>query len=104
MMDSAALTTLVDRWRPETHMFHLLCGETTVTLQGVAMILGLPIDGTPVSRTVSLAGRRDSIAAAIGLRPPDVPADQKDRKTTDVHLGRKRKREGEVFRELSRAK
>jgi hypothetical protein len=51
------------------------------------MILGLPIDGAPVSRTVSPAGWRDSITAAIGLRPPDVPADQKDRKTTGVHSG-----------------
>jgi hypothetical protein len=87
MMDSAVLTTLIDRWHPETHTFHLLCGEIMVTLQDVAMILGLPIDGAPVSRTVSPAGWRDSSAAAIGLRPPDVPADQKDKKTTDVHSG-----------------
>jgi hypothetical protein len=32
LMDFAALTTLVDRWRPETHTFHLPCGETIVTL------------------------------------------------------------------------
>jgi hypothetical protein len=51
------------------------------------MILGLPIDGALVSRTVSLAGWRDSVATAIGLQPPDVPADQKDRKMTDVHSG-----------------
>jgi hypothetical protein len=70
MMDSVVLTTLVDRWCSETHMFHLPCGETTVTLQDVAMILGLPIDGAPVSGTVSLAGWRDSVTAAIGLQPP----------------------------------
>jgi hypothetical protein len=56
MMDSAALTALVDRWCSETHMFHLPSGEITVVLQDVAMILGLPIDGTPVSGTVSPAG------------------------------------------------
>jgi hypothetical protein len=67
MMDSAALTSLVDRWRPETDTFHLPCGEITVTLQDIAMILGLPIDGAPVSRMVSPAGWRDSITAAIGL-------------------------------------
>jgi hypothetical protein len=66
MMDSAALMTLVDRWCPETHMFHLPCGETTVMLQDVTMILGLPIDGTPVSRTVSLGWWRDSIGSVIG--------------------------------------
>ena len=41
MFDNTALTALVDRWRPETHTFHLPCGELTVTLQDVAMILGL---------------------------------------------------------------
>jgi hypothetical protein len=56
-------------------------------LQGIAMILSLPIDGAPVSRTVSPAGWRDSVTAAIGLRPPDVHADHKNRKTMGVHSG-----------------
>jgi hypothetical protein len=73
MMDSAALTTLMDRWCSKTHTFHLPCGETTVMLQDVVMILGLPIDDAPVSGTVSPAGWRDSVAAAIGLRPPMFP-------------------------------
>jgi hypothetical protein len=67
MMDSAALTALVHRWSPETHTFHLPCGETTVMLQDITLILGLPIDGTPVSGMVSLGGWRDSVGAAIGL-------------------------------------
>jgi hypothetical protein len=87
MMNSAALMTLVDRWCLETHTFHLLCGETTVMLQDVAMILGLPIDGTPISRTVPLVGWRDSVMAAISLQPPDVPANQKDRKMMGIHSG-----------------
>ena len=36
------------RWRPETHSFHLPCGEMTITLQDVAMLLGLPVRGNPV--------------------------------------------------------
>jgi hypothetical protein len=67
MMDLTALTTLVDRRRPETHMFHLPCGETTVTLQDVTMILGLPIDDTPICGTLSPGGWRDSVMPAIGL-------------------------------------
>jgi hypothetical protein len=86
-MDAAALTTLVDRWRPETHTLHLPSGKITVTLQDIAMIHGLPIDGTPVCRMVSSAEWRDSARHAIGLRPPDIPGDQKDKKTMDVHSG-----------------
>jgi hypothetical protein len=67
LMDSAVLMTLVDRWRPETHMFLLPCGEITVTLQDVTMILGLPINGAPVSGTVSPTGWKDSVATAIGM-------------------------------------
>jgi hypothetical protein len=33
------------------------------------MILGLPIDGTPVCGMVSSGGCRDSVGHAIGLRP-----------------------------------
>uniref|UniRef100_A0ACD5YVI7 Uncharacterized protein n=1 Tax=Avena sativa TaxID=4498 RepID=A0ACD5YVI7_AVESA len=40
----AAITALVDRWRPETHTFHLRTGETTITLQDMSMILALPIE------------------------------------------------------------
>ena len=49
LYNAAALTALVDRWRPETHTFHLPCGELTVTLEDVAMILGLPIRGQAVT-------------------------------------------------------
>ncbi|QHO17804.1 uncharacterized protein DS421_10g315240 [Arachis hypogaea] len=43
------LAALVERWRPETHSFVLPIGEVTVTLEDVAHIFGLPIDGEPVS-------------------------------------------------------
>ncbi|XP_057719514.1 serine/threonine-protein phosphatase 7 long form homolog [Arachis stenosperma] len=43
------LAALVQRRRPETHTFVLPVGEVTVTLEDVAHIFGLPIDGEPVS-------------------------------------------------------
>jgi len=50
-LDKALITALVERWRPETHSFHLASGEITVTLQDVTMLFALPIDGRPVCST-----------------------------------------------------
>ena len=44
-LDRVLITTLVERWKQETHIFHLTIGEATITLQDVVVILGLPIDG-----------------------------------------------------------
>ncbi|XP_019433550.1 PREDICTED: serine/threonine-protein phosphatase 7 long form homolog [Lupinus angustifolius] len=47
------ITTLVERWRPETHTFHLPVGECTVTIEYVAYQLGLPINGAHVTSITS---------------------------------------------------
>ena len=39
----AALTATIDHWWPETHTFHLPCGEMMVSLKDVQMILGVRI-------------------------------------------------------------
>jgi len=36
-------------WRLETHTFHFPLGETTITLEDVEHILGLPVDGEVVT-------------------------------------------------------
>ena len=51
-LDRSLLSALVDRWRPETHTFHLPCGEMAPTLQDVAMLLGLSITGDAVGPRV----------------------------------------------------
>ena len=51
--DRALISAFVERWRPETHTFHLPYGECTITLQDVAFQLGLHIDGEPVSGCIS---------------------------------------------------
>ncbi|KAH7865123.1 hypothetical protein Vadar_002523 [Vaccinium darrowii] len=47
-LDHALVTTLIERWRLETHSFHMGDAEMTVTLQDVEVILGLPVDGDAV--------------------------------------------------------
>lgn len=47
-IDHALVTALVERWRQETYTFYLPVGEATVTLQNVAIRLGLRIDGRAI--------------------------------------------------------
>ncbi|QHN91729.1 uncharacterized protein DS421_17g577460 [Arachis hypogaea] len=46
---SALVNALVERWRPETHTFHFPVGECAMKLEDVALILGLPTNGLPVT-------------------------------------------------------
>ena len=63
--DRALLTALVDRWRPETHTFHLPCGEMTPTLQDVSFLLGLPCAGRPLAAyDISVMWRTDLLAGS----------------------------------------
>ena len=61
--DMSLLAALLDRWRPETHTFHLPVGEMTPTLQDMAMLLGLPCAGRGVgAEDVALSWRDDLLA------------------------------------------
>uniref|UniRef100_A0A2N9GI22 Aminotransferase-like plant mobile domain-containing protein n=1 Tax=Fagus sylvatica TaxID=28930 RepID=A0A2N9GI22_FAGSY len=56
-LDWALITALVERWREETHTFHLPQGEMTITLQDVGVMLGLPVDGQAVVGSTNLNWR-----------------------------------------------
>ncbi|KAL0927843.1 hypothetical protein M5K25_002058 [Dendrobium thyrsiflorum] len=78
-MDHHLLTALVERWSPQTNSFHLTVGEMTITLQDVAMILGVQIDGPAlVGQSIVGARRRwltwpDCCDDLLGSHPlPDV--------------------------------
>ena len=40
-LDHALIIELVERWRSETHLFHLPHGEMTITLQDMEVIMGV---------------------------------------------------------------
>uniref|UniRef100_A0A453JD43 Aminotransferase-like plant mobile domain-containing protein n=1 Tax=Aegilops tauschii subsp. strangulata TaxID=200361 RepID=A0A453JD43_AEGTS len=75
-VNHAALTALVDRWRPETHSFHFSFGEMTMTLEDMAMISGLPINGRAVTGRVSAVNWRQWAGILIGVEP-DAPLEGK---------------------------
>ena len=51
-IDHALINALIERWRPETNTFHFVCGETTITLEDISSLYGLPIDGKAVTGSV----------------------------------------------------
>ncbi|CAN6373047.1 unnamed protein product, partial [Urochloa humidicola] len=61
--DMSLLGALLDRWRPETHTFHLPVGEMALTLQDVALLLGLPCAGQAVAADDVPADWRDDLLA-----------------------------------------
>ncbi|XP_040937995.1 serine/threonine-protein phosphatase 7 long form homolog [Gossypium hirsutum] len=65
------ISVLVERWRPETHTFHLSCGECTVTLEDVALQLRLPIDESSVTGVSAIAKPAALCYSLLGASPGD---------------------------------
>jgi hypothetical protein len=71
-MNPTVITVLVDQWRLETHSFHLRTGEMTVTLEDMAMILALPIEGAPLCIDTSYDDWCGKMVDLIGKCPGDT--------------------------------
>ncbi|KAF7037642.1 hypothetical protein CFC21_047972 [Triticum aestivum] len=74
-LNAPLVTSLADRWRPETHSFHLWTGEMTATLEDAALITGLPIDGRPLCMSTDSDGWREQMIALIGMAPTEAKVD-----------------------------
>jgi hypothetical protein len=85
VFNATVITAMVDRWRSDTHSFHLPCGEMMVTLKDVAMICGLPIKGRPITDRVDSATWHKRIAGFLGRELPTKVPDVKGREAK-VHV------------------
>ena len=74
-LNAPLVSALADRWRPETHSFHLRTGEMTVTLEDVSLITGLAIDGRPLCMSTDSDGWREQMIALIGMAPTEAEDD-----------------------------
>ena len=70
VIDHALITALVERWCLEINSFHFPSGEVTVTLEDVAYIYGLPVDGPLVARRTFPGKLVASVCEEVlGIRP-----------------------------------
>ena len=69
MIDWPLITCLVERWRLETHMFHVPVEEMTIAFQDVAIILGLRIHGPAVTGTC-VFNVAELCGELLGVTPP----------------------------------
>ncbi|QHO42091.1 uncharacterized protein DS421_5g151270 [Arachis hypogaea] len=71
MSHGPTIDALVERWRPETHTFHLPHGECTITLEDVALIFGLRTHGLPVTGSTdhNTSGLENECMIQFGIAP-----------------------------------
>ncbi|KAF7113359.1 hypothetical protein RHSIM_RhsimUnG0133300 [Rhododendron simsii] len=69
-VDWGLITALLERWRPETHMFHLRPSESTITLQDVEVLLDIPIEGKAVTGNTNLKAH-DLCKHLLGEQPTE---------------------------------
>ena len=69
MIDWPLITCLVERWWLKTHTFYVPVEEMTITLQDVAIILGLCIDGPVVTGTCVSMWRSCEESCSVSPHP-----------------------------------
>ncbi|KAL0912221.1 hypothetical protein M5K25_018183 [Dendrobium thyrsiflorum] len=78
-LDMHLLCAVIERWHPETNTFHLHNVEISLTLQDVAVLTGLVVDGLPVTAARDVGGLEsrwatwtDCCNELLGRAPMDI--------------------------------
>jgi hypothetical protein len=79
-IDVSLMHGLAERWRPETHTFHLPVGEMTVTLGDVSALWGLRIDGDPIGGISDHPELQRMIPELLGCDPKTLQKKYKKKK------------------------
>jgi hypothetical protein len=79
--DHALIAAFLERYRPETHTFHLPFGEVMISLEDVEVLTGLRVDGLPLHPAPDLpvgpVAQGNYLRGALGLDPIQCPGDAK---------------------------
>ena len=67
-IDHNLIMAFIERWRLETHTFHLPHGEITITLQDMEVILEIPINGEAIVGTTDFTWA-DECRSMLGINP-----------------------------------
>jgi len=74
-VNGALVNAFIERWRPETHTFHLKCGETTITLHDVFLLLGISVYGRPLTGNTNI-GWFELCHELLSVMPDDDAVDE----------------------------
>ncbi|CAN1729177.1 Protein MAIN-LIKE 2 [Linum perenne] len=72
--DPEVITALIERWRPETNIFHLYHGEATITLEDMHFITGLSVDGLAVTSADPILTGNEELQNYVGRLIGKTPA------------------------------
>ncbi|KAH1031347.1 hypothetical protein J1N35_043521 [Gossypium stocksii] len=71
-LDPKLISASIERWKLETHTFHLSCGKCTITLEDVQLQLGLPVDRYAVTGSAQSADWEAVCYELFGAIPDNI--------------------------------